>query len=106
EEHARRIERLRLDHLLERAHTRRRGDQRLHARVEVVAAAGEESGAPPVIRVPAAGRLVRGAGSEELRLAAVPAPAVEELGGLVPLLPRLRRLQIVLRSEEHTSELQ
>ena len=96
EQHAGRVVRHRPYHLLERAQRGRGVDQRLHVGVEVLAAVGEEPRPPPVIRVAAARGLVGGAGAEQLVVGAVPAPAVEELGGVVPLLPGLGRLQVVL----------
>src|SRR5205823_9363539 len=85
----------RTHHLVERAYASRGVDERLHVLVAVLPAVREEARAPPVVRVAAAGRLVRRAGAEELAVGAVRAPADEELGGGVPLLPRLRRLEVV-----------
>src|SRR5947207_2057966 len=96
EQHARRVVRHGPHHLVERADARRGVDQRLHVLVEILAAVGEKALSPPVVRESAGGRLVGRAGAEELPVASVPAPAVEELGRLVPLLPGLGRSEVVV----------
>src|SRR5207247_7815303 len=70
-------------------------EQWLQACGDYLPAIADEPLPTPVVRVAAGARLVRGTGAEELVLTPVPAPAVEELSRVVPLLPRLRRPEVV-----------
>jgi len=96
EQHARRVVRHGPHHLVDAPDARRGVDQRLHVLVENTGRRRRKSAVPPVVQNPLADGLIGTRRREELPVASVPAPAVEELGRLVPLLPGLGRSEVVL----------